>query len=129
MKNLIFNNKRIAVLLLLVVTILTILSIILIFKNKNSKKYQSKATYTEIVDVTNNINDNIEVKNEDPEVNSEELNPEDTSWDEDAQETKVDEKEEKKAKKTGNTKYYIKVNNSANVVTIYSKDDEGMGTS
>lgn len=122
MKNLIFNNKRIVV-LLLVVTILTILSITLILKNKNSKKYQSKATYTEIVDVMNNINDNIEVKNEDQDVNSEELNPEDTSWDEDAEETKVEKTEE--IKKDNTVQYYLKINYIANVVTAYTKDSEG----
>ena len=123
MKNVFFNNKRIAILLLVVVTILTIFTITLIFKNKNSKKYQSKATYTEIVDVTNNINENIEVKNENQDVISEEINPEDTSWDEDAEETKVEKKEE--IKKDNTVQYYLKINYIANVVTAYTKDSEG----
>ena len=53
-------------------------------------------------------------------------NLEDTSWDEDAEETKVEnpEEEEKNSKET----YFIKVNYGANVVTIYKKDKSGKYT-
>ena len=53
-------------------------------------------------------------------------NPEDNSWDEDAEETKVEnpEEEEKNSKET----YYIKVNYGANVVTVYKKDKSGKYT-
>lgn len=120
MKNVFFNNKRIAILLLVVVTMLTIFTITLVVKNKNSKKYQSKATYTEIVDTTNTTT---EVKNENEDVTPEELNPEDTSWDEDAEETKVEKTEE--IKKDNSVQYYLKINYIANVVTAYTKDSEG----
>ncbi len=55
--------------------------------------------------------------------------PEDTSWDDkDAKDTKVDLEEEKKNEKnnknSGNT-YYIKINYTANVVTVYTKDSDG----
>ncbi len=53
-------------------------------------------------------------------------NPEDNSWDEEAEETKVEnpEEEEKNSKET----YYIKVNYGANVVTVYKKDKSGKYT-
>ena len=123
MKNIVLSNKKILISLLIVVTILTTLTITLIIKKKNSMKYQSKATYTEIEDTMNNINENNEAKNVEEDVNPEEINPEDTSWDEDSEETKVEDTE--KIKKDSSVQYYLKINYIANVVTAYTKDSDG----
>ena len=123
MKNIVLSNKKILISLLIVVTILTTLTITLIIKKKNSTKYQSKATYTEIEDTMNNINENNEAKDVEEDVNPEEINPEDTSWDEDSEETKVEDTE--KIKKDSSVQYYLKVNYVSNVVTAYTKDSDG----
>ena len=123
MKNLVLSNKKILIGLLIVVTILTTLIITLIIKKKNSTKYQSKATYTEIEDTMNNIDENNEIKNAEEDINTEELDPEDTSWDEDSEETKVEDTE--KIKKDSSVQYYLKINYIANVVTAYTKDSDG----
>ena len=123
MKNIVLSNKKILISLLIVVTILTTLTITLIIKKKNSMKYQSKATYTEIEDTMNNINENNEAKDVEEDVNPEEINPEDTSWDEDSEETKVEDTE--KIKKDSSVQYYLKINYIANVVTAYTKDSDG----
>lgn len=123
MKNIVLSNKKILISLLIVVTILTTLTITLIIKKKNSTKYQSKATYTEIEDTMNNINENNEAKDVEEDVNPEEINPEDTSWDEDSEETKVEDTE--KIKKDSSVQYYLKINYIANVVTAYTKDSDG----
>ena len=123
MKNLVLSNKKILIGLLIVVTILTTLIITLIIKKKNSTKYQSKATYTEIEDTMNNIDENNEIKNAEEDINTEELDSEDTSWDEDSEETKVEDTE--KIKKDSSVQYYLKVNYVSNVVTAYTKDSDG----
>lgn len=51
---------------------------------------------------------------------------EDTSWDEqDVEDTKVDMEEENKKEENEKASYYIKVNYTANCVTIYKKDASG----
>ena len=116
--------------LIILVSVLVAISLIFvttkkIIKSKKTNDNQSISTTTEIVEGTNKEEDNLVVAIENEDLELENVNPEDTSWDEDAEETKVDEKEEKKAKQNGTSQYYIKINYTANVVTIYTKDGDG----
>ena len=116
--------------LIILVSVLVAISLIFvttkkIIKSKKTNDNQSISTTTEIVEETNKEEDNLVVAIENEDLELENVNPEDTSWDEDAEETKVDEKEEKKAKQNGISQYYIKINYTANVVTIYTKDADG----
>ena len=116
--------------LIILVSVLVAISLIFvttkkIIKSKKTNDNQSISTTTEIVEETNKEEDNLVVAIENEDLELENVNPEDTSWDEEAEETKVDEKEEKKAKQSGTSQYYIKINYTANVVTIYSKDGDG----
>ena len=116
--------------LIILVSVLVAISLIFvttkkIIKSKKTNDNQSISTTTEIVEETNKEEDNLVVAIENEDLELENVNPEDTSWDEEAEETKVDEKEEKKAKQSGTSQYYIKINYTANVVTIYTKDGDG----
>ena len=116
--------------LIILVSVLVAISLIFvttkkIIKSKKTNDNQSISTTTEIVEETNKEEDNLVVAIENEDLELENVNPEDTSWDEDAEETKVDEKEEKKAKQNGTSQYYIRINYTANVVTIYTKDADG----
>jgi len=116
--------------LIILVSVLVAISLIFvttkkIIKSKKTNDNQSISTTTEIVEGTNKEEDNLVVAIENEDLELENVNPEDTSWDEDAEETKVDEKEEKKAKQNGTSQYYIRINYTANVVTIYTKDADG----
>lgn len=116
--------------LIILISVLVAISLIFvttkkIIKSKKTNDNQSISTTTEIVEETNKEEDNLVVAIENEDLELENVNPEDTSWDEDAEETKVDEKEEKKAKQNGTSQYYIRINYTANVVTIYTKDADG----
>ena len=123
--NRIKNYKKIIIFVSILIAIfLIIFTTKKIIKSQKSKNNKAVATYTEAVEEpekediivsTENTNENID----------ENINPEDTSWDEEAEETKVDEKEEQKAKENSTNTYYIKINYTANVVTIYKKDNDG----
>lgn len=124
------NRKKELKIIVLLISILVIISLVIITTKKiikNPKTEDSKimSTFSETVDEPNNVDEEIAdvAENEDSEL--EMVNPEDTSWDEEAEDTKVDEKEEKKAKTTSTAQYYIKINYTSNVVTIYTKDAEG----
>lgn len=125
--------KRVQIVLIVLIVILGIIFSILIIKHKNKKNYSTTQTISQIEDtlqVEDEVDPNEMVVEVEEEIDGDvvEENPEDTSWDDkDAKDTKVDlekEKEKKQEKKSGN-KYYIKINYTANVVTIYSQDGEG----
>lgn len=133
------NLKKIQIILIALIVILGIIFTVLTIKIKNKKNYSTRQTVSQIEDTmqldsneeTNtNSNEILIEMEEEKEGDVIEENPEDTSWDDkDAKDTKVDiekekEKEKNKEKNSGN-KYYIKINYTANVVTIYTKDSDG----
>ena len=116
--------------LIILISVLIAISLIFvttkkIIKSKKTNDNQSIFASTEIAEEPNKEEENVVTTEEVEDLELENINPEDTSWDEEAEETKVDEKEEKKAKQSGTSQYYIKINYTANVVTIYSKDGDG----
>lgn len=124
------NRKKELKIIVLLISILVIISLVIIttkkiIKNQKTEDSKIMSTFSETVDEPNNVDEEIAdvAENEDSEL--EMVNPEDTSWDEEAEDTKVDEKEEEKAKTTSTAQYYIKINYTSNVVTIYTKDAEG----
>ena len=124
------NRKKELKIIVLLISILVIISLVIIttkkiIKNQKTEDSKIMSTFSETVDEPNNVDEEITDVAEDEDSELEMVNPEDTSWDEEAEDTKVDEKEEKKAKTTSTAQYYIKINYTSNVVTIYTKDSEG----
>lgn len=121
------NYKKVQMILLISIIIATIVFAITIIKTK-PKKEIAEPTLAEAVTGTIEEEPEEEIQEEIKLEENEDTieNPEDTSWDEDAEDTKVEnpEEEEKNSKET----YYIKVNYGANVVTIYKKDKSGKYT-
>lgn len=121
------NYKKVQMILLISIIIATIVFAITIIKTKQKKKI-AEPTLAEAVTGTIEEEPEEEIQEEIKLEENEDTieNPEDTSWDEDAEDTKVEnpEEEEKNSKET----YYIKVNYGANVVTIYKKDKSGKYT-
>ncbi len=124
------NRKKELKIIVLLISILVIISLVIIttkkiIKNQKTEDSKIMSTFSETVDEPNNVDEEIADVAEDEDSELEMVDPEDTSWDEEAEDTKVDEKEEKKAKTTSTAQYYIKINYTSNVVTIYTKDSEG----
>ena len=124
MKNFKEHRKIILLVVIIIMVLLIVATTKKVVNNKKSKESQSILTNAEVVE-NNQKDDNIIVPIDDADVNIENINPEDTSWDEDAEETKVEREEEEKVKKESKNPYYIKINYTANVVTIYTKDSNG----
>ena len=125
------NLRKIQIILLVLIIILGIIFITLCIKTRSKKNYETTQTIAQIED-TIKVNDETKPEeiivemDENQEADVVDENPEDTSWDDkDAKDTKVDTAEEKKQEKNSSNTYYIKINYTANVVTIYSKDNEG----
>ena len=121
------SYKKTQIILIVAIIIALIVFIISFTKRNNVNKRITEPTVSEITSSIeqneNNLNENtLNETQENLEENIEE-NPEDTSWDENAEDTKVEnpEEEEKNSKES----YFIKVNYTANVVTIYKKDKQG----
>lgn len=124
------NRKKELKIIVLLISILVIISLVIIttkkiIKNQKTEDSKIMSTFSETVDEPNNVDEEIADVAEDEDSELEMVDPEDTSWDEEAEDTKVDEKEEKKAKTISTAQYYIKINYTSNVVTIYTKDSEG----
>ena len=118
------SYKKVQIILLVLIIIASIVFIISTGKAKERKLAKDSKTI-ETATIAEEVENEDEVVVE--ENNEEETeNPEDTSWDEDAEDTKVEnpEEEEKESKET----YYLKVNYGANVVTAYKKDSSGKYT-
>lgn len=117
--------KKIQIVLLIMILISTIVFIISFVKVKQTKKIkepiisETVASPIEKVQQEENETENEFVEEDEDEI----VNPEDTSWDEEAKDTKIENSE-----KDSKEKYYIKVNYGANVVTIYQKDPSGKYT-
>lgn len=119
------EHRKITLLVVIIIMVLLIVATTKkVVNNKKTKESQSILTNAEVVE-NNQKDDNIIVPIEDADVNIENINPEDTSWDEEAEEAKVEREEEEKVKKESKNPYYIKINYTANVVTIYTKDSNG----
>lgn len=113
--------QKIQVLLLISIIIALIVFVISIVKTKNLKNYTTEETFSEMTTVINEIPENTTLE--------EKEETEDTSWDEEnVEDTEVDMKEEENSEENNSASYYIKVNYTANVVTIYSKDSSGKYT-
>ena len=108
--------QKIQILLLVSIVIAFIVFIISIVKTKNLENYTTEETFSDMTAVINEI----------PE---EPFIQEDTSWDEEnVEDTEVDMTDEENAEEKNTATYYIKVNYTANVVTIYTKDSSGQYT-
>ncbi len=120
------NYKKVQIILLISIIIAFIVFIMTFAKTKQKTEIAEPTiseAVTAPVEEQPQEEENVEENANEEEDTSE--NPEDTSWDDDAdaKETKVEnpEEEEKNSKET----YYIKINYGANVVTIYKKDNSG----
>lgn len=111
--------QKIQIILLVSIIIAAIVLAMSFIKNKNVKNYTAEPTFSEL---TSSVEKTPE-ENEIPEEPVQE-DEEDTSWDEDAEDTKVENEDEKNNENNG-IKYYLKVNYKANVVTAYTKDESG----
>jgi len=113
--------KKIQIILLVLIIILGLVLIISSIQKKSLKKSQVSETFSESTDIAK---DNPSNMPENSTADVQEENIEDTSWDdEDAEDTEVTEEEKKS--ENNKTQYYIKVNYTANCVTVYKKDDSG----
>ena len=109
--------QKIQIILLVSIIIAAIVLAMSFIKNKNVKNYMTEPTFSELnspIGKTSEENTTSEEPTEEEEG--------DTSWDEEAEDTKVENEEEKKNE---GIKYYLKVNYKANVVTAYTKDNSG----
>ena len=120
--------KKVQIILLIMIIILAIIFFISFAKAKQRKSMAEPMISETATTPIEEIKQEEETENEENTDENDDIvaNPDDTSWDEDAKDTKVEnpEKEEKESKET----YYIKVNYGANVVTIYKKDSSGKYT-
>ena len=108
--------QKIQILLLVSIVIAFIVFIISIVKTKNLENYTTEETFSDMTAVIN-------------EISEEPFIQEDTSWDEEnVEDTEVDMTDEENAEEKNTATYYIKVNYTANVVTIYTKDSSGQYT-
>lgn len=104
--------KIITILIAIILTILVIISIIGLAKTIKSKKNQEVVNLNV---VTETLEEELLIDENDlTEVNIEELGN-----------IEEEKENEKNTKKSSNSNYYIKINYTANVVTIYTKDNNG----
>lgn len=116
--------QKIQVILLVSIIIAAVVLVISFVKNKEVENYTTEQTFADMTSVVNEALEENMTENEDEEGN---IDEEDTSWDEEAEDTKVDVTEEN-IEENDSTKYYLKVNYTANVVTAYTKDNSGKYT-
>ena len=122
------TKKQIGLLILLVIIIIVLIVTMILFKLRKEEKVKDISTSvgeTEKFEyeVEPKINETTGITEEIAEVHEEEG---DTSWDEEnVEETKVNVEEEKKEKNVNKNRYYIKINYTANCITIYEKDSSG----
>ncbi len=115
------NVRRISIMLILMIAILVMC--VIVVNSKKSNPNISEKTSSEVIDASEEKN-----KNNDEEMIAEITSKEqtgDTSWDEQAEDTKVDITNNENSEKNNKSTYYIKVNYTANCVTIYKKDNSG----
>lgn len=112
------NYKKVQIVLLVMIVIAIIVFAMSIVKYNNIKNYATEATFSEMTDVAEG-----EIDETPDEEQNADMNDEDTSWDEDAEDTEVT--EEEKENKDTSFPYYIKINYTANCITVYQKDSSG----
>ena len=128
-KNIVENIGLKKLIIIIAIVFTAIILIIVGVKHKKTEKYPIEIASSDIkTEEKNNNNEIIEntiqveqtVEEEIVEVEG------DTSWDEqNVEDTQVKEKEKEEKVKQNTAKYYIRINYTANVVTIYSKDNTG----
>lgn len=124
----IVENLEIKKLVIIIAIVFTVIILIIVgVKHKKTEKYPVDIASSDIKTEEKNQTDTAENIVQEQPVAEEIVEVEgDTSWDEqDVEDTQVKEKEKNQPSKQNTAKYYIKINYTANVVTIYSKDDSG----
>lgn len=121
--------KKIQILLLILIVMATIVFLISIYKSKNKNNYyETQETISETNDEIDTNHNELEEAFDIQDIQDleEHIDENDTSWDEPVEEnSEVDLKKEENSAKNNGATYYIKINYSANVVTIYKKDSNG----
>ena len=114
--------KKIQIVLLALIIIAFVTFILSAMKNKKENNYLVEATFAETTDV-------VDLEPTETTVDEEIIEDVvDTSWDEEAEDTKVDENKEENSEEKNEMPYYIKINYTANCITIYEKDSSGKYT-
>ncbi len=111
------NYKKVQIILLVLIVIALTIFGMSIVKHNNIKNFATEATFSDMTDVAEGEIEDIDVNEE----QDTDMNDLDTSWDEEAEETEVTEEE----KKDNSFPYYIKINYTANCITVYTKDSSG----
>ena len=128
-KNIVENIGLKKLIIIIAIVFTAIILIIVGVKHKKTEKYPIEIASSDIkTEEKNNNNEIIEnTIQEEQTVEEEIVEVEgDTSWDEqNVEDTQVKEKEKEEKVKQNTAKYYIRINYTANVVTIYSKDNTG----
>lgn len=116
------TKKQIKILRVIIICIVVLalsISIISLIKTaKNKKISQETFSANDNILETSNIEEELQIdENDTTEINIEELGK--------IENNESIKENDKNTKNSSNSKYYIKINNTANVVTIYTKDDNG----
>lgn len=115
--------KKIQIFLLILIIIALIAFVMTVINYKKIQKLETEEVAVATVDSSKKETDSQEITNTQEREDTIEAQ-DDTSWDEPNEEdTKV--KIEEKDKKNNASKYYIKINYTANCVTVYTKDSSG----
>lgn len=113
---------------LLIVIIVLIVFIVILISRTQKEKYVAEKASSDIMDTVEE-KEELALENK-VQGDSIVVPTDDTSWDEEAEDTKVitDEKDGETIQQNNKSPYYIKINCSANCVTIYKKDSSGKYT-
>ena len=124
-------NKKTVFIVLAILVLIGIIAVI-VFKVNYKKNTKTSETVTlsefdniEIIDENNNEILVATLNNKEDNVDIPNINEDTKEKENIVNENKTSENKENKSKNNSDNGYYIKVNNQANVVTIYSKDDSG----
>lgn len=118
--------QKTRIILLVLIIIASVIFVISALKSKDRQNYIAQETLSNLESRQSDSQENITTQPIEMEsIPGDVIETEDTSWDDpDAKETKVEEEEAEKSK----NKYYLKINYTANVVTAYTKDNDGKYT-
>ena len=118
--------QKTRIILLVLIIIASVVFVISALKSKDRQNYIAQETLSNLESRQSDSQENITTQPIEMEsIPGDVIETEDTSWDDpDAKETKVEEEEAEKSK----NKYYLKINYTANVVTAYTKDNDGKYT-
>ena len=113
--------QKIQIILLVLIILASILFVMSIVKRRELKNYSTEQAFSDMTDI---VSEN-EIAEESEDEN---LVDPDTSWDEEAEDTEVNLEEEENAEEKNEAEYYIKINYTANCITVYKKDTSGKYT-